>query len=95
MAESSDIEETNNCGRFNLIAYYAAALATGEIFRNDEHIFNCFASSVVDRQLICTLCDKSMKICMYIPLRPRFSFRRGGITFSDLEGPSGSFCGPT
>ena len=90
MAESSNVEETNYCRRFNSTAYYAAALATGEIFRNDEHIFSCFASSIVDRQLICSLCDKSMEICMYIP----FGFGRGGIEFSDLGAPEVLFMVP-
>ena len=57
----------------------------------------CFGdgqNSVVDKQLICALCDKSIKICMYIPLRPKFSFRRGGIEFSDLGGPAALFMVP-
>ena len=56
--------------------------------------FNC-VSSVVDRQLICALCDKSMKIIMYIPLRPKFSFRRGGIEVSDLGSPGALFMAPS
>ena len=51
-------------------------------------------NSVVDRQLICALCDKSIKICMYHPLRPKFSFRRGGIEFSDLGGSAALFMVP-
>ena len=38
------------------------------------------------RQLICALCEKSIKICMYIPLIPKFIFSRGGIEVSDLVG---------
>ena len=50
--------------------------------------------SVVDRQLICALCDKNIKICMYIPLRPKLGFRRVGIEFSDLGGPAALFLVP-
>ena len=48
----------------------------------------------MDRQLICALCDKSMKICMYTPLRPKFSFRRGGIEVLDLGDPGALICSP-
>ena len=55
----------------------------------EAHEFD--ALGVANRQLICSLCDKSMKIYMYIPLRPKFSFRGGDIEFSDLGSPWGPF----